>query len=266
MARCICDYSFSQPCLFPGLLVFYRDPANDEHVTREQREYLANSGAVEQTSPSGAGTPLWYLLKQRKVIGLAIGFAAYNYCFYLLLTWLPSYFTGALHLSLHESVTYTAIPWLFATATDLIFGGWLVDWLVARNRNDSLMRQIVLVGGMVIGLALIGPIFTRTPLVAVFWISLSIGGLAASAPVAWSIPSLLAPPDAVAKVGGIMNFANQIAAIAAPIVTGYLIGSQNDFAHAFLAADCAIVVGVVGYALLLGRIERIPAEPSSTSA
>jgi ACS family D-galactonate transporter-like MFS transporter len=40
------------------------------------------------------------LLKNRKVLGLALGFAAYNYCFYLLLTWLPSYVTGAFHLDL----------------------------------------------------------------------------------------------------------------------------------------------------------------------
>ena len=34
---------------------------------------------------------LGYLLRQRKVIGAMIGFATYNYSFYLLLTWLPSY-------------------------------------------------------------------------------------------------------------------------------------------------------------------------------
>ncbi len=150
---------------------------------------------------------------KRKILGLSLGFAAYNYCFYLMLTWLPSYFTGALHLSLHQSVIYTSIPWFFATGSDLLFGGWLVDALVKRHANESLMRQLVLVGGMIVGLALLGPIFTRTPSAAVFWITLSICGLAASAPVAWTIPSLIAPRDTVGKVGGIMNFANQIAAI-----------------------------------------------------
>lgn len=110
---------------------------------------------------------------------------------------------------------------------------------------------------MVMGLSLLGTLFARTPMTAVWWISLSIGGLAASAPVAWSAPSLLAPHDSVARVGGIMNFANQLAAIAAPIVTGYLIGFGNNYKRAFIAAAIAIVVGIAGYALLLGRIERI---------
>ena len=48
------------------------------------------------------------------------------------------------------------------------------------------------------------------------------------------------------------------AAIAAPIVTGYLIGSRNDYSRAFVAAAIAILVGIAGYAFLLGKIERIP--------
>jgi sugar phosphate permease len=246
---------------FLYFLVFYftyRDPDKDNHLSAGQREFLAEHGAVTKHANGGHTVPLLYLLKQRKVWGLSIGFAAYNYCFYLLLTWLPTYFTGALHLSLQSSVIYSAIPWFFATGTDLLFGGWLVDALVKRGKDESLMRQAVLVGGMILGLALLGPIFTRTPLTAMWWISLAIGGLAASAPVAWSLPSLLAPRDAVGKVGAIMNFANQLAAIAAPVVTGYLIGSTNDFARAFMAAAAALVAGIAGYAFLLGKIEQIP--------
>jgi ACS family D-galactonate transporter-like MFS transporter len=159
-------------------------------------------------------------------------------------------------------VLYTSIPWLFATAMDLVVGGWLVDKLISRGFNDSLVRQTILIGGMVMGLGLLGTIFTKTPSIAVLWISISIGGLAASAPIAWSAPSLLAPHDSVAKVGSIMNFANQIAAIAAPIVTGYLIGFRNDYSRAFIAAAFAILAGIAGYAFLLGKIERIP-EPEN---
>jgi sugar phosphate permease len=243
---------------FLAFYFLYRNPGDDRKLSERERAYLQTNHALSDGKSKANGAGLWYLLRNRKVLGLALGFAAYNYCFYLLLTWLPSYFTGALHLDLQSSVLYTSIPWLFATATDLAVGGWLVDTLIRRGFDDSTVRQAILIGGMVMGLALLGTIFTRTPITAVWWISLSIGGLAASAPVAWSAPSLLAPHDSVAKVGGIMNFANQVAAIAAPIVTGYLIGSRNDYSRAFIAAAAAILVGIAGYAFLLGRIERIP--------
>jgi MFS transporter, ACS family, D-galactonate transporter len=243
---------------FLAFYFLYRNPSDDRKLSETEREYLKKNDALSDKKSKSGGSSLLYLLKRRKVLGLAIGFAAYNYCFYLLLTWLPSYFTGALHLDLRASVLYTSIPWLFATAMDLAVGGWLVDELIRRGFNDNRVRQTILIGGMVMGLGLLGTIFTRTPTTAVWWISLSIGGLAASAPVAWSAPTLLAPHDSVAKVGSIMNFANQIAAIAAPIVTGYLIGSRNDYSRAFIAAAVAILVGIAGYAFLLGKIERIP--------
>src|SRR5580658_857584 len=227
---------------FLAFYFLYHNPSEDKKLSDREREYLRNNDALSDKKSEKGGAGLLYLLKKRKVLGLAVGFAAYNYCFYLLLTWLPSYFTGALHLDLQASVLYTSIPWLFATAMDLVVGGWLVDALIRRGFNDSKVRQTILIGGMVMGLGLLGTIFTRTPSIAVLWISISIGGLAASAPVAWSAPSLLAPHDSVAKVGGIMNFANQIAAIAAPIVTGYLIGSRNNYSRAFLAAAVAILV------------------------
>lgn len=250
---------------FLAFWFLYKNPDQDKRLSQQEKEYLAKNDAIKQEKQSGQGATLRYLLMNRKVIGLSIGFAAYNYCFYLLLTWLPSYFTGALHVSLHQSILYTSVPWMFATVSDLAVGGWLVDRLVKRNTKDSFARMAVLVGGMVIGLALVGPIFTRTPMVSVWWISIALSGLAASAPVAWSIPSLLAPHDSVGKVGAIMNFANQIAAIAAPVLTGYLIGSKDNFQGAFIAADVALIVGIAGYVFLLGTIERIP-EPEASKA
>ena len=124
----------------------------------------------------------------------------------------------------------------------LCVGGCLVDKLLRQGFNDSLVRQTILIGGMVMGLGLLGTIFTKTPGIAVLWISTSIGGLAASAPIAWSAPSLLAPHDSVARVGGIMNFANQLAAIAAPIVTGYLIACLHCGGVRYSCRDCRICI------------------------
>ena len=53
---------------------------------------------------------------------MTLGFGAYNYVFYLLLTWLPSYLSQALHIDLLHSFLYTGVPWLFATITDLLSG------------------------------------------------------------------------------------------------------------------------------------------------
>jgi ACS family D-galactonate transporter-like MFS transporter len=244
----------------------YRNPSEDKSLTAVEHELILQGGA--QTEGYGKITPsasIAYLLSQRKVQGLVLGFAAYNYTFYLLLTWLPSYLSTALHVNLLHSVLYSSVPWLFATFTDLLIGGWLVNALIHRGRDASLVRQFVLVGGTAFGLGILGVVHAHTPITAIFWISISLGGLAAAAPVGWSIPSLIAPEGSVGTLGGILNFGNQLSAIAAPIVTAYLFAA-NAFAWIFVVATAFLLAGIAGYVFWLGRIEPIPEPitPAST--
>ncbi len=259
--------------LFWGI---YRDPEDDPKLTPIEREYigagesstdedltrehvagkehvLLNGGTAENAS-------LGYLLRQRKVLGLALGFGSYNYVFYLLLTWLPTYLSTAFHIDLLHSFLYTGVPWLFATVTDLIVGGWLVDALIQRGWNANRVRKVILIGGTAFGLGILGAAHAHTPARALLWISISIGGLAAAAPVGWSIPSLIAPRSSVGRVGGIVNLSNQISGIAAPIVTGYLVAAHQSFAWAFGVSAIYLLIGIAGYIFLLGKIEPIQPE------
>ncbi|MGA2204585.1 MAG: MFS transporter [Terriglobales bacterium] len=237
----------------------YRDPKDDPQLGHAEWKYI-NEGTVPQIREKieTQQASLSYLFKQRKVLGLAVGFGSYNYVFYLLLTWLPSYLSSALHIDLLHSFLYTGVPWLFATIADLVVGGWLVDWMIQRGWDGNRVRKVLLVGGTSCGLGILGAADAHSPTRALIWISLSIGGLAAAAPVGWSIVSLIAPRGSVGTVGGIINFSNQISGIAAPIVTGYLISAQHSFGWAFLLAAVYLLIGIAGYILLLGRIEPVP--------
>ena len=245
-------------------ILIYRNPSEDKHLTEDERQFIAEGSAQPEVSPAiKSSASLRYLLRQRKVIGLSLGFASYNYTFYLLLSWLPSYLSNEHHLSLRNSVMYTSIPWLFATFTDLAVGGWLVNALIHRGWSATRVRQAVLVGGTAFGLGIFGAAQTHTPAGALFWISISIGGLSAASPVGWSVPSLIAPPGSVGTLGGILNFCNQLAGIAAPIATGFIVKETHSFAWAFVVAAAFLVIGIAGYLFLLGRIEPIPSpEPA----
>ena len=237
----------------------YRDPVEDRKPPATQSpsgvraDESQNVPARELPSAS-----LGFLLNQPKVIGLALGWGAYNYSFFLLLNWLPTYLSISLHVDLLHSVFYTSVPWLFAAITDFVVGGWLVDFLVQRGWNSTRVRQAVLLIGTSLGLAIWGAGHAHSPVAALVWISIALGGLAAAAPVAWTVPSLIAPRGAVGTVGGIANFCGQIAAIFAPIVTGYIVSATHSFAAAFATATVVLLFGIASYVLLLGRIERIP--------
>ena len=236
----------------------YKDPADDPQLSAVEREHIEQTGSSSGVQPQTQepASSLLHLLAQRKVIGLAIGFGSYNYVFYLLLAWLPSYLSDALHIDLQRSSLYTSVPWIVATITDLAVGGWLVDFLAQRGWNASTVRRLILIGGTAFGLGILGAAHARDAAHALLWISMSIGGLAAAAPVGWSLPSLIAGRNDVGKVGGIMNFSAQISGICAPILTGYLVAARHSYAWAFGVAAAYLVLGIAAYIILLGRIER----------
>jgi ACS family D-galactonate transporter-like MFS transporter len=239
----------------------YRDPGDDPRLSEAEWNYIVEDRAAPaemQERPVSLG----YLIWQRKVLGLALGFGSYNYVFYLLLTWLPSYLSSALHIDLLHSFLYTGVPWLFATVTDLS-GGWLADFLIRRGYDSSRVRKCFLVCGLACGMGILGAANAHTATRALIWISISIGGLAAAAPVGWSIPSMIAPRGGVGTVGGIVNFSNQLSGIAAPFLTGWIVSVTHSYAWAFVIAAIYLLMGIASYIFLLGRIERIPQQKMS---
>jgi MFS transporter, ACS family, D-galactonate transporter len=246
---------------FALFCAYYKNPSQDGELSPREREHIRQGGAQpEDAARRAAGAPFFYLLKQPKVCGLALGYGSYNYVFYLLLTWLPTYLSDTHHLDLRRSVFYTSAPWLCATVAELIVGGWLVDFLIQRGRKAARVRRTTLVTGMLLGLGIFGVAYANSAQAALLWITISITGLSVAAPVGWSMPSLIAPKESVGTLGGIMNLSSQIAAISAPIATGYIVTVTRSYSGAFVAAAMVLSVGIAGYVFLLGDMEAI-AEP-----
>jgi MFS transporter, ACS family, D-galactonate transporter len=111
---------------------------------------------------------------------------------------------------------------------------------------------------MILGLAVFGATMTTSPVWATFWITIALSGLAAAAPVGWSIPSLIAPRGGTGTIGGVMNFFNNLMGAVAPVVTGFVVGATNSFSIAFLVAGVVLLIGIFAFVVVLGRIEPIP--------
>jgi ACS family D-galactonate transporter-like MFS transporter len=226
---------------------FYRDP-------------VAPQAAIPTTDPEPMASSLGItaLLRERKVIAAAIGSGAYNYCFYLLLTWMPFYLQKGLKMTGRQSVLWSSVPWVAAAVVGFGVGGMLTDALVRRGYDSSKVRKSILIAGTGMGIFVLAPAFFQQAHLVLLCLTLSLSGLAAASPVLWTLPSLLVPPGSTGRVGAIMNQSNQIAAIIAPIATGYLTTWTHSFKAAFLVAGIIIVIGVSSYVFLMGRIEPIP--------
>ena len=244
---------------FIAFYKLYRDPGEDDKLTGIEKRHIAGPVSSEWTpleTEAEYRVSLRYLLTRRKVLGLSLGFGSYNYVFYLLLTWLPSYLSSELGIDLLHSFLYTGVPWLFATFTDFL-GGWSADRLIKRGYDPSRVRLTYLTLGLAFGLGIVGAAYSHTATQALIWISISLGGLSAAAPVGWSVPSIIAPRGSVGSVGGIINFSNQLSGIFAPVVTGYIVAITHSYAMAFWVAAIYLLIGIAGYIFLLGRIEPV---------
>ncbi|HJP78407.1 MAG TPA: MFS transporter [Pseudonocardiaceae bacterium] len=243
--------------------LIYRNPKEmrDAGKLKEaEYEYITEGGAQDETVvPRSSLRDFGYLLRSRKVWGLSLGFACYNYAFFMLLTWLPGYLETQLHMTVLKGGLYSAVPWIVATLADLLIGGLLVDRLIARGGDPERVRKSVLIGGMVVGLFIVGAAATSSPVWAVLFISLGLGGLSASAPVGSSCVALIAPEGRVGAVGGILNFLSQGFVAAAPIITGFIVDATGSFAWGFIIAAVTVALGIVCYVFVLGRIEQVPA-------
>ncbi|MGX7006128.1 MFS transporter [Caballeronia sp. KNU42] len=245
--------------------IMYRDPSQDKKLSAEEYAYIRSGGAAIEGEAAADTSHLFsYLVRNRKVWGLSIGFAAYGYAFALFIFWLPGYLVTEMGMGILKSATFTTIPWVFATISDLLIGGWLIDHLIKRGFDESKVRKSIIVIGMLFGLAVVGAGFTRDPDWAIVWITISLSGLAAAAPAGWAVPSLIAPKGGAGTIGGIMNFVNSMTGIAAPVITGFIVGATQSFSRAFMLAGVMLAVGIVSYVFVLGRIEPIP-EPDGSS-
>ncbi|MBA2588055.1 MAG: MFS transporter [Alphaproteobacteria bacterium] len=239
--------------------ILYRDPSEDKKLGAAEHSYIMDGGAVKE-GPSGIGqvNMLGYVLRNKKVWAHTIGYSAYGYSFYLFLTWLPGYMVQTLHMTILKSAAFTIIPWMCASLADLLIGGFVVDYFIAGGVDESKARKIFIIGGMVAGLAVFGISFTQDPFWALVWISIALSGISAAAPVASSVVSLISPRGGTATVGGFTNFVNNLMGVVAPITTGFIVGWTGSFSGAFLVAGIVLLVGILAYGFMLGRIEPIP--------
>ena len=60
-----------------------------------------------------------------------------------------------------------------------------------------------------------------------------------------------------------MNLLNNVMGVVAPITTGYIVGATQSFTGAFLVAGTVLIVGIVAYVFVLGRLEPIADPPAA---
>ena len=232
--------------------VAYRDPEHHPAVRPEQVTALQNEYSVsaEQQKIRWAD-----LFRYRTIWGMMIGFFCLNFVIYFFTTWFPSYLTEARGFSLEKLGTLGLLPGLAAIPAGWL-GGYLSDYLFRRGWSLTAARKTCLVGGMVTSSVVALAAIVPGDMAALVLLSISYAGLAFAGANIWTLPGDVAPTQAhVASIGGIQNFASNIAGIALTTFTGLMVSlTKGSFLVPLVVAGVISVIGAASYLFIVGEI------------
>ena len=213
------------------------------------------TAAPEETVASG-GTASFFdglaLLRRRSVFGIFLGFFAYDYAWFVFITWLPRYLTKERGFTDNEMALYSAAPFLLMSAI-IIVAGLLSDWLVRRGRDEKLVRKIFILVGLAIGCLIVPAGMVHDKMSAVWLLTISLCGLGICSPNTWTLTQAMCDRKIVGTVSGIQNFGGNLGGILAPSLTGFIVYVTGSFALALGLVGAVLVVGMLAYWFLISE-------------
>jgi len=191
------------------------------------------------------------LLRNRDLLGVLIGFFCFDYYWYFLITWLPSYFVDVRHVTILEAGIRASLPFLvFGICQPL--GGWIADHLIRRGWSPARTRKAIISLAFLSGLLIIPAASTTSKDVALLLI---MGGCLVGLSTANQMVLLqgCTPPKQIGLAVGVYNSVGNIAGMLQPVVTGFVIKITGSYTPAFILASAMLAASSLSYWFIVGE-------------
>jgi ACS family D-galactonate transporter-like MFS transporter len=214
-------------------------------------------GSVSSMRALYQGPGFLDILRKRDAWGTLLGLFCSNYAWYFMLTWLPQYLLMERHYSTRMMALTGWLPFC-ATAAGATVGGLLSDTWIRRGATATLARKTFVVGGQ-LGCAffLLPAVIVADQLTAMSLLILAAFIYGLYSGNLWAITQTLAGAVAAGKWTGIQNCAGNLAGIAAPVVTGFIVERTGSFYFAFVWVCVNLVISAASYLFIVGRVEPV---------
>ncbi len=188
-------------------------------------------------------------LRHRSVLGIFLGFFAYDYAWFVYINWLPGYLALERKFTPQEMGIYSAMPYL-AMSVIILASGTSSDWLVRRGWNEIKVRKGFIMLGLLIGCLVVPAGFVEDKMTAVWLLTIALCGIGIAAPNTWTLTQAVCEKRVVGTVSGIQNWGGNVGGIIAPALTG-VIAQYYSFATALCVVGGVLVAGILAYWLLV---------------
>ena len=196
--------------------------------------------------PRGPSRTSWAaMLRSRNAWGMAVGYFCWNYFWYLLVGWGPSWLYTARHIPLARLGWVAGLLYLIVGSSEMA-GGWLVHGLLRRGWPISLSLKVIIAIGFLLGLLLVpaSVVSDRTFALVLLYAAATSGILISGILV---VPQHVAPREQVGSWVSFQNFIGNFPGIIGPVITGWLIRRTGSYIPAFVLSGVICLLGIACY-------------------
>ncbi len=230
---------------------WYAPPREVSRISEAELAWIEHD-PPERIEPVGWGT----VVQRREAWAFAAGKFLTDPVWFLMLFWLPSYFSTTYDVDLKIVVLPMIVMYLLSDVGS-IAGGWLSSRLIERGRTPNFARKITM---LLAGLCVL-PLLFVTGLESM-WLAVALIGLALAGHQAFSTNLLSLPPDmfprkAVGSVIGLGGFMGGVGGMIMAKSTGLVLDATGgDYTVIFAVCTLVYFIAVALIHLLTPRLER----------
>jgi len=195
------------------------------------------------------------ILTKRSAWFSALALFCSNYFWYFLVTWLPAYLERERHFPKSKMAVFGSLSYL-AIALSTLLCGWLSDRIIARGASPTRVRKGFSGVGLTLSTVIILVAVVRDENVAMALLFTSCICYGIFAPNLFAMTQTMAGPRAAGKWTGFQNGVGNLAGVAAPWVTGWVVQESGNFYLAFVVAAGMALTAAGLYVFGVGSIKQ----------
>jgi sugar phosphate permease len=220
---------------------------------------------LSQAPVSGETRPSWFgFFTSRTLIFNTVGYFAFLYITFLLLSWAPKYLQDQFHYDLASLWYVGMIPWLGSCLT-VVIGGGISDWILTVTGSLLVARSWFAAGSLLLaGLCFLAIPYAESAagVIALMTVANALNTLPNA--VYWTVVIDTSPRSRTGTNSGIMHLFAATASIIAPTLTGYLV-SAYGYNSMFIAASFVMAIGTLSMLMVRPGEFRSPRRGAASS-
>ncbi len=237
--------------------IYSENPEDHKSISAEEVHYI-RGGQAQKHGDKSVRPMKWYkLLRYRNIWAMCIGFFTINYTSYFFITWLPTYLVKDKGMDFLKMGMVAALPLICGMVIEVL-AGWASDRIVHKKiLSLTATRKLFLTIGLLMALCIGFAPFTESVFMTVLLLCIAKSGTTVAASQVWALPGDVAPQNSVSIVAGLQNTVSNMGGAVGPIITGAIVGATGHFTWALVFSAVLVVIGILNYLFLMGKVEPI---------